>query len=140
MSDERCKKVVISSKCENIQRVEKEAEKWGRALNLSQDSLDSLAIAVTEIVANAIFHGNKENESKKVTVTFAIEKDTLIVRISDEGMGFDLKRVGDPLHPQNLLKESGRGIFLVKNLVDEVEFKPSKTGTTVILQIKRKSK
>jgi serine/threonine-protein kinase RsbW len=134
------KKVVISSKCENIQRVEREAEKWGKALKLSQDKLDSLAIAVTEVVANAIFHGNKEDQNKKVTVTFSIAGDELTVRITDEGYGFDVKSIRDPLDPKNLLKESGRGIFLVRNLVDEVDFKPSKKGTTVILKIRRKSK
>jgi serine/threonine-protein kinase RsbW len=134
------KKVVISSKCENIQRVEREAEKWGKALKLSQDELDSLAIAVTEVVANAIFHGNKEDKNKKVTVAFSIAGDELTVRITDEGCGFDVKSIRNPLDPANLLKESGRGIFLVRNLVDEVDFKPSKKGTTVILKIWRKSK
>ncbi|MBD3386477.1 ATP-binding protein [candidate division KSB1 bacterium] len=134
------KKVVISSKCENIQRVEREAEKWGKALKLSQDELDSLAIAVTEVVANAIFHGNKEDQDKNVTVTFSIAGDELTVRITDEGYGFDVKGIRDPLDPANLLKESGRGIFLVRNLVDEVDFKPSKKGTTVSLKIRRKSK
>ena len=79
-------------------------------------------IAVTEAVNNAIDHGNKKDESKSVHLTVGTTDETLCFSIEDEGEGFDYNNLPDPTAPENILKENGRGIFLMQNLADEMEF------------------
>lgn len=100
---------------------------------LNEDKSDNMAIAITEMVNNAILHGNKQDKSKMVTVEAVYFDDRVQVSIQDEGDGFDPEDVDDPLQPENLWKQSGRGIFLVKEFVSEVTFEPSDSGTKVVL-------
>ena len=91
-------------------------------LKLNEDHYGNILIAVTEAVNNAIVHGNHNDEEKKVKVE--VKKDTgkVIFMISDEGNGFDFTNLPDPTAPENLELPDGRGIFLMKNLSDEVAF------------------
>jgi serine/threonine-protein kinase RsbW len=129
----------IPSRPDQVQVAEGEAERLAEKLGFSDDERDSLAIAVTEIVANAIFHGNKSDPSKKVHLKFILSDDTLTICVRDEGGGFKVEQVADPLEPQNLLKESGRGIFIVKTLMDDIRFHFTMQGTEVILIKKHKA-
>ena len=104
-----------------------------------EDEKDSLAIAVTEAVNNAIIHGNKEDRSKNVTIEFAFEENKLRVIIQDEGGGFDPDELSDPLAPENLLKENGRGIFILSSLMDEVYYEFKANGTQLIMVKEKKS-
>lgn len=131
--------MIIRSDLKNVQRVEKVTEKIATYMNFSDEDKDSLAIAVTEIVGNAIVHGNKKDQDKKVTVDFEYKDDRIIVLVQDEGAGFNEASVANPLEPENLLKESGRGIFIVRALMDQVDFIRSAKGTQVCL-IKNKQK
>ncbi len=130
-------KMVIASDLRNVRKVELVAEKIARSLHFSSDDRDSLAIAVTEIVGNAIVHGNKQDRSKNVTIEFEYQDDEIVITVHDEGEGFNEKKIANPLEPENLLKESGRGIFIVRALMDEVEFFSSPRGTRVRI-VKRK--
>lgn len=132
--------MTIPSDLNRIKDVEKVTEKIAGYLNFSEDDRDSLAIAVTEIVGNAIIHGNKNNINKKVTIKFEYFNDTIIVQIQDQGEGFDVEEIDNPLEPENLLKESGRGIFIVKALMNEIDFYHDKKGTIVRLVKKAKRK
>ena len=85
------------------------------------------------MVNNAIRHGNKNNANKKVKVTFAKFASKMQVTVADSGGGFDPAAIADPLDPENLYKDSGRGIFIVRMLMDEVKFNFTKQGTKVIL-------
>lgn len=125
--------LIIPSLPDQIQAVEEKAEELATLAGFNEDDRDSLAIAITEMVANAIYHGNRGDASKKVHVRFVIDGEKLSIFIQDEGGGFNPKSLADPLKPENLLKDSGRGIFIVRTLMDDVRFKFSKTGTTVIL-------
>ncbi|MBN1541369.1 ATP-binding protein [candidate division KSB1 bacterium] len=125
--------MVIPSTPEQIHRVEAKAEKLARRFGFSQDDLDSLAIAITEIVANAIYHGNKKDPDKTVSIRFVCTTEALIVSVRDQGGGFKPNDLADPLAPENLLKGSGRGIFIVRTLVDDLQFKFHHDGTEVIL-------
>ena len=95
----------------------------GRLAGLDEDQLHWVSVAVRESVVNAIKHGNKNDESKRVTVEFspvaAARADELVIRVEDQGEGFDPEEVADPLAPENILKSSGRGIFLIRNFMDE---------------------
>ena len=82
-------------------------------------------MAVRESVVNAIKHGNRHDESKRVVVEFtpvpAHDPTELVIRVEDEGEGFDPEEIADPLAPENILKSSGRGIFLIRSFMDEVD-------------------
>ena len=132
-SPKKTYEMVIPSEPGHIQTVERKAEELALQLGFTEDERDSLAIAVTEVVANAILHGNKKIKSKKVFVKFVVSNRTLEIHVRDEGGGFKPEEVADPLQPENLYKDSGRGIFIVKTLMDEVKYHFNKTGTNVIL-------
>lgn len=138
IKNQNCYQMVIESDLSNVQKVEKITEKIAKYMKFSEEEQDSLAISVTEIVGNAIVHGNKKDKNKKVTVDFDYKDNTITVSIQDEGDGFNEKTIANPLEPENLLKESGRGIFIVRALMDEVDFIRSKKGTTVRLVKKTK--
>lgn len=130
----------IPSRIQELQRMERLAKTIGKRYGLSQDQIINLAIAMTETVSNAILHGNKEDPKKKVYITFWVKEDALYMDVQDEGEGFDLSKVEDPTLPENLMKERGRGIFILKNLVDEVSFSFSPHGTTVHMMIRLRRK
>jgi len=82
---------------------------------------------------NAVLHGNAYDPGKKVRVYFERTADDLVITIRDQGKGLDLAKIPDPLAPENLLKTSGRGIFLIRSFMDEVQIHPSQTGTEIKL-------
>src|SRR3990172_362154 len=126
----------IPSDPEYIERVEKKTEKIEKQAGLNDNAIDNLAIAVTEVVANAIVHGNRRDSSKKVTIEFFLDEKNIKVLISDEDAGFDPKDIKNPTAPENILKESGRGVFIVKALMDDVLFRFSEKGTVTTLVMK----
>jgi serine/threonine-protein kinase RsbW len=113
--------------------VEKKVVYIAELVSLSEDDKENVAIAVTEAVANAIFHGNRGAKEKNVYIRFVVTKKLLKIHVRDEGKGFEPEKIKNPLDPENLLKESGRGVFIVKMLMDDVKFEFSEQGTTVIL-------
>lgn len=125
--------IVISSDFSNLPRIEKFIIKLCKRAGLTGDQSDNMAIAVTELVNNAIIHGNKKDSKKKVTVRVYYFPDHVVVSVKDQGEGFDPANIANPTDPQNLWKQNGRGIFLVRNLIDEVEIVPSPGGTEVVL-------
>lgn len=130
----------IPSRIQELQRMEKLAKTIGKKYGLSQDQIVNLTIALTETVGNAILHGNKQDPKKKVYITFWVTKDSLHMNVQDQGTGFDLGGLEDPTLPENLMKESGRGIFILKNLMDEVSFSFSPQGTTVHMMMRLRNK
>ncbi|HQU71034.1 MAG: ATP-binding protein [Calditrichaeota bacterium] len=100
---------------------------------LGEDQSDNMAIAITELVNNAIVHANKQDPHKLVTLGAYYHDNRVVVKIRDQGQGFDPNKIANPTDPQNLWKQSGRGVFLVRNLIDEVEIESSDQGTLVTL-------
>jgi serine/threonine-protein kinase RsbW len=90
-------------------------------------------IALTEAVNNAIVHGNKRDESKLVTLTAIVENGILTLLLEDKGGGFNPDVLPDPLAPENLLRDGGRGVFLMRSLMDSAEFTTIEGGTRVTL-------
>jgi serine/threonine-protein kinase RsbW len=88
-----------------------------------------ISMAVREAAVNAVFHGNAYDPSKKVTLAFEITPRDLVITIRDQGKGLDASKIPDPLAADNLMKTSGRGIFLIRSFMDVVEIHPSQTGT-----------
>jgi serine/threonine-protein kinase RsbW len=116
------KELIISSKIENISLIENLIDETSVELSLVADLYGNLLIATIEAVTNAIIHGNKLDETKNVKVQISLVGNKLCVQISDEGKGFNYENVPDPTKPDNVEKPDGRGIFLMKNLADSIEF------------------
>jgi serine/threonine-protein kinase RsbW len=113
----------------------------GRMAGLDEDALHWVGVAVRESVVNAIKHGNRNDESKRVTVEFTPvpphDPEKLVIRVEDEGEGFDPEQLADPLAPENILKSSGRGIFLIRSFMDEVELQRGKERGMQIRMVKK---
>ena len=114
--------IEIGSDLNNIPKVESLIDQVCDELSLSEDYYGNILIAVTEAVNNAIIHGNKNEDSKIVKVDVAKNNSSLIFSVADQGEGFDFENLPDPTAPENLEKPDGRGIFLMKNLSDGVDF------------------
>ena len=110
------------SEAENIYLVEKLVDNVCEELKIPEDNYGNILIALTEAVNNAIHHGNKLDANKKTSVACGQDENKLKFRIEDEGVGFDFDNLPDPTDPENIEKPNGRGIFLMKNLADEVSF------------------
>jgi serine/threonine-protein kinase RsbW len=113
----------------------------GRMAGLDDDQLHWVGVAVRESVVNAIKHGNQGDESKRVVVEFTTvpsrDPEELVIRVEDEGEGFDPENLADPLAPENILKSSGRGIFLIRSFMDEVEVRRKATRGMQIRMVKK---
>ncbi len=123
----------FSSDIKYLENVEELSSKVSRYAKLSDSDSDDLGIVTTELVNNAIHHGNNNDPDKLVHIVFTVDQEKIELRIIDQGSGFNPDRLKDPLAPENLLNESGRGIFLIRNLMDGLEFKFSDTGTETIV-------
>jgi len=124
-------KIVIPSITENIRIIESFIDNAKERFNLDDDIYGNIMIAVTESVNNAIMHGNKNDRTKSVTLSLSLNKNVILFKIKDEGRGFDFQNLPDPTSPENIDKPSGRGVFLMKHLSDEVNF--SNNGSMVEL-------
>jgi len=100
-------------------------------LSIPDESFYNIMIAATEAVNNAVTHGNKLNPEKIVEFTVKANKQSIIVRVSDQGDGFNPENVADCLEPENLLKSSGRGVFIIKELMDDVFITSDNQGTLI---------
>jgi len=125
--------LVILSDLNELPKVEKFSQNVAKKASLNDDKSDNVAIVLTELVNNAILHGNKNQLEKKVTLKATYYHDRVVLSVKDEGNGFDPSTLRDPTDPENLWKDNGRGIFLVKHLLDNVEFRPSPTGMEIIV-------
>ena len=125
----------IESDPNNLITVEEFVNFFAKDIGLKNEQIAALLLAVTEATTNAIIHANKCNVNKTVTVDVTVNSSTLIVKIIDEGTGFDPAKIPDPTHPENLLKDSGRGVYLMKIYMDDLKYNVTPTGTETILTL-----
>jgi len=115
-----------------------------KRVGFDEDSVHWVSVAIRESVINAIKHGNRNDAAKLVHIEFASSSDPetggLTVSVRDEGEGFEPEEVADPLAPENMLKSSGRGIFLIRNFMDDVELKRVPEGGMEIRMVKKLAK
>lgn len=129
----------LPSALSSVDTVEERAEAFAKKAGLDDDSACQVAMVTREAAANAILHGNKSDPEKLLTVTFDLSGEALKIQLADEGEGFDPGAVPDPLSPEGLLRSSGRGIFLMRAIMDEVHFRQLHPGTEITL-VKRRNK
>jgi serine/threonine-protein kinase RsbW len=115
-------KIQIPSLVENIRIVESFIDNAKDQYKISDDLYANIMVAVTESVNNAIRHGNNCDKNKNVNLTLLLEDKSIKFIVEDEGNGFDFNNLPDPTAPENIEKPGGRGIFLIQNLCDEVNF------------------
>ena len=112
----------LTSSYNSVADIERLIDKVCTNVGVNEDAYGNVLIAVTEAVNNAIQHGNKENEGLTINVSVKDNPQNVCFSVKDEGNGFDYDNLPDPTAPENILKENGRGIFLMRNLADKVEF------------------
>ena len=114
--------LTLASDPSNINQVEQLVEQLTSRYQLNQEKHDSLLISLTEAVSNAIIHGNKQDRSKTVCIRYAQVTDGLAVRVSDQGGGFNYQSLPDPTSPERLCECGGRGVFLMSQLCDRMQY------------------
>jgi serine/threonine-protein kinase RsbW len=123
----------LESTLASVNKAEQAAAEIAAKSGFDEDECGRIAMAVREAAVNAVLHGNRYDPNKRVTVAFGSTPDTLTVTVRDEGSGIDPATLPDPLAPENLLKQSGRGIFLIRAFMDEVHFRPMSPGTEITM-------
>ena len=131
--------IEIESDPNNLITIEEFVNYFAKDLGLSEEQLSVLLLAVTEAATNAIIHANKCDISKLVKIHAHIQDSKLIVKVKDEGKGFDPSVIPDPTRPENLLKDSGRGVYLMKVYMDEVTYNKTPSGLETILVLNLQS-
>ena len=126
-------KVTFPSSVDYLDKVEAISVNVASELGFSESDSDDLSISITEIFNNAVHHGNQEDPTKKVFITFTRNEPYLIISIQDQGPGFQPDEIKDPLAPENLLAENGRGIYLVRNLTDDLKINVTEQGTEILI-------
>ncbi len=135
--DSRTVKLDIASRFDMLDVVQTVLAQITGIVGFDDEAAHYLSVAVRECVVNAIKHGNAKDESKRVEVEFTLHPKALDIEVRDQGRGFDPRKVPDPVAPENLLKADGRGIFFMKQFVDELDYVFPKKGGTVVRMTKR---
>lgn len=138
---QRVVRLQIRSTFEMLDFVQVVSDELGRMYGLEEEALHWVGVAVRESVINAIKHGNREDSSKTVTIEFALDAPEqpkeLVVRVIDQGRGFEPEAVANPLAPENLLKSSGRGIFFMRSFMDDVQLHRVPDGGMEVRMVKK---
>jgi serine/threonine-protein kinase RsbW len=118
---------------ESVSEVEAAAEQFASEAGFDDDERFRITMAVREAAVNAVLHGNDYDPGKKIAVSFENTGKSLVMKICDEGKGLDPDTLPDPLAPENLMRGTGRGIFLIRSFMDEVHFRQLHPGTEMTL-------
>lgn len=133
-------KISVPSSLEYLRDVDEFVEGKLKKLGLDQSQLADVAISVTEAVTNAIVHGNKNDRKKRVEIDLRIKSSEIMVTVKDQGDGFDPESLSSPVEGENILKKVGRGVFILKSLMDKVNFIFQPEGGTIVKMVKYKKK
>ena len=128
----------IDSKLELVEMVELFARSVAAKIGFDEDDSTSIELAIREAVVNGIIHGNQYSADKRIDVQFLIEPEAIAIYVRDRGQGFDPTSLPHPLAAENLLKPSNRGIFLIRALMDEVQYSAHPEGGCVVRMKKYK--
>ena len=127
----------LDSTLDSVDSAEELAVGMAQRAGMDEDDLIKIGMAVRESMVNAVVHGNRYNANKKVRFSVSKDEGELVVRIADEGEGFDIEKLPDPLAPENLFRNSGRGIFLIRSFMDEFQVRRLDLGGMEVTLVKR---
>lgn len=134
--DSRAKNSVsytLDSTLESVNMAEQKAFEIASRWGFGEDAQHHIAMAVREAAVNAVLHGNAYDPDKKFFIAYQMTPDGLEIKVTDQGRGLDPGSIPDPLAPENLMRASGRGIFLIRSFMDEVRFRNLEPGTEITL-------
>lgn len=123
----------LDSSLDSVNRAEEVATEFAAKLGFDEETITRISMAVREAAVNAVLHGNHYDPSKKMTVQLENTGKSLVITVSDQGQGLDPAKIPDPLAPENLLKQSGRGIFLIRAFMDDVHIRNLEPGTEITM-------
>jgi serine/threonine-protein kinase RsbW len=123
----------LDSTLETVDSAEQAASRMAAEAGFGDEEVMQISMAVREAAVNAVLHGNAYDPGKKVSLEFERTERDLVITIRDQGKGLDPAKIPDPLAPENLMKTSGRGIFLIRSFMDEVQIHPTHSGTEIKL-------
>ena len=123
----------LDSSLASVTKVEETASQIAAKAGFNEDDVPNITMAVREAAVNAVLHGNSYDPAKKISASFETTDSSLVIRITDQGPGLDPATIPDPLAPENILRGSGRGIFLIRAFMDEVHFRQLHPGTELTL-------
>ncbi|MGB0063880.1 MAG: ATP-binding protein [Terracidiphilus sp.] len=123
----------MSSTMESVEKVEAAADRLARDAGLDEDQRFHITMAVREAAINAVLHGSERDPARQIEVSLENTGNSLVITVADHGHGFDPNNVPDPLAEENILRTSGRGIFLIRSLMDEVHFRQLNPGTELTM-------
>lgn len=126
----------LDSTLESVDSAEELAVGMAQRAGFDEDELMRIGMAVRESMVNAVVHGNRYNANKKVRFSVTHNGEKFTVRIADQGEGFDFENLPDPLAPENLMRTSGRGIFLIRSFMDEFQMRHLEPGGTEVTLVK----
>src|SRR5438270_6271931 len=126
----------LDSTLESVDSAEELALGLAERAGFGDEDLMKIGMAVRESMVNAVVHGNRYNANKKVRLTVTHSAESLTIRIADEGEGFDVESLPDPLAPENLMRTSGRGIFLIRSFMDEFDIRRRERGGMEVTLVK----
>jgi serine/threonine-protein kinase RsbW len=126
----------LDSTLDSVDQAEELASGAAGRAGFDEDDLLRIGMAVREAMVNAVAHGNRYNANKKVRFSISHSPGRFIVVIADEGEGFDFDSLPDPLAPENLMRTSGRGIFLIRSFMDDVQLRHLVSGGTEVTLVK----
>jgi len=127
---------LLDSTLESVDSAEELAVGLAQRAGFDEDDLMKIGMAVRESMVNAVVHGNRYSANKKVRFAVSHNGERFTVRIADQGEGFDFEHLPDPLAPENLLRTSGRGIFLIRSFMDEFDIRRPESGGTEVTLVK----
>ena len=125
--------LTLDSTLDAVNQAERTAELYADRVGFDEETQSAIAMAVREAVVNAVLHGNAYDRGKVVRVSFDVTEKDLVVTVADQGSGVNPDELPDPLSPENILRGSGRGIFLIRAFMDEVNFRQLHPGTELTL-------
>jgi serine/threonine-protein kinase RsbW len=126
----------LDSTLDSVDQAEELASGAAGRAGFDEDDLMRIGMAVREAMVNAVAHGNRYNANKKVRFSLSHSPERFTIVIADEGEGFDFDNLPDPLAPENLMRTSGRGIFLIRSFMDDVRLRHLDSGGTEVTLVK----
>jgi len=129
------KEIVLESSFDEVEHLEDYVNELQNWADFNDEDYARIMLTLSEAVTNAIVHGNKENPEKRVTIRSELTDGTLSISVKDEGAGFDPSNIPDPLKEENLLNIGGRGVYLIKQYADDLQFNENGTKLEMLFKL-----